>query len=110
MPMNGLRTANHSETRHSAMERVSFMLMAARRPAFVRRIGVTAEKVDHQRHGENGNRVHGRCAIMKLKVGGDEGASVSRSFRWAQPEMVSRPLCHSPISLRLLGSAIQGPQ
>ena len=49
-------------------------------PVFGRRIDVSAEEVDDQGHGEDGDRIHGRGGMMKVKAGGDEGARVRRNF------------------------------
>ena len=76
IPMKGLSTANQSETRHSAIGRGLFMVMTC----VVRRIDVSAEEIDNQCHSQDGNRVHGRCAVIKTKAGGDEGARLSRNF------------------------------
>jgi len=76
MPMKGLSTANQSETRHSGIERGLFMVMTR----VVRRIDVSAEEIDDQCHGQDGNRVHDGCLVTKAKDGGDEGARLSRNF------------------------------
>ena len=70
--MTGLKTANQSETRHSAIERGLFMVMTRAGPVFFRRIDVSTEEIDDQCHGEDGDRVHGRFAVAD--------ASVRRSF------------------------------